>query len=629
MRGRTLGWFLLAALHTWTAQGEAAEDPWVQQLCREAELVSNHTFEISEYSGVTGCTLALIACTLDNSLLPVLTSLWFLFVCFLAVLQYHIVPLFKDGAESDFVRVFGRGGIVFQLYYATGPGQLLDVFPELRQYSFVLSTCFLFFDAAVLTAVALTLRKVLGQSSSDKQNFSEVIVTTVDPPNTKHLKSGRDETRIYFKFKTVAAYDRDDDDDDEEEEDAQKVNEIEEVIPGTGQLDKITLFIEWKRFHDLSKDEVHMGWPVTVKLDSWKTDDGWVVDKTTGKGYFTDTFHNGEMNFRQVVEDLREEDILVFYKDKEAAPFKNQYMCVPRKFRRCLLYFFVQGGLMCYFVFHLNNDEDTRDRSKLSIVKWLIGLVITAIAGDDESGSNYDWLFWRRMFVNLHDRHTLPCEGARRYIFWFFPVSLAFEWRCRQTMDFIVNALFRAILIGLAPILLCVEDPMDFIKDVLAIFFVVKLDDFDDPRSWTSEDVVEDAVDSKFLGPDVTDDDAVAQFAKEQGRLPMHLLHKRATNLLREIGTCFMYQSPDEAIWTDAFVDYVTWPFDYFSADDFQERRYKKRLRRILKLRADPNDGPPTGSLIGHQAQLRHPILQPHRHRWSKGSKGRSGQGEE
>lgn len=621
MLGRSVGWFLLAALHTWTAQA-TNRTGLVAFVCDAAEDLSGGSFEATEYTGMTGCTLALLACAIDALFLPIMTSLPAFFLCLLACAQFHFMPVFfGDGTESDMLRVLGKGGIVFQIYYATGPGQLHDIcgFP-MRHYSFVLSTMFVFFDAAAMQVLSLTVKKLLGKSTSDSSNFAEIVVTEVNTPYTKRLKKGVGETRVYFKFQTVKAYDDSDDEDEEDEmEDEGEDNNVEvrgeimEAIPGIDKLERINLYVEWKRYSDSAKQEIHMGWPVTVKLDAQRENGKWTTSRTTGKGYFTNTYHNGDMSFKDLVAQLAVGDILIFYRDKEDCPFKNEYMCVPKKFRRCTLYFFVQGGLIAYFVFFLNDDTETRSVENVSILKWLIGLVITAIAGDDQAGATYDWLFWRRMFVNIRDRHTLPCENAARKIFWCVPVSLGFEWRVRQAMDFTVNVLFRAILIGLAPILLCVEGPMDFIKDVLAIFFIVQLDDFDEPRSWTSPDVVEDAVDSKFLGPDITDVDAMAKFKKDR-ELPKHLLEKRARNLMREIGICFMYQSPDEGVWMDAMVDWVSWPFDIVTGG-MEERPWKKSLRKALHLRSDPNDGPPAADATGKVAQLRQP-LQPHRHRW-------------
>merc|ERR1712107_195463 len=54
------------------------------------------------------------------------------------------------------------------------------------------------------------------------------------------------------------------------------------------------------------------------------------------------------------------------------------------------------------------------------------------------------------------------------------------EWLVRRFMSYMVNRVFRVIILGTAPVLLSVAGPMDFIKDVMAVFFMTKLDDIDD-----------------------------------------------------------------------------------------------------------------------------------------------------
>eukprot|EP00418_Pyrodinium_bahamense_P067452 CAMPEP_0179085796 /NCGR_PEP_ID=MMETSP0796-20121207/38877_1 /TAXON_ID=73915 /ORGANISM="Pyrodinium bahamense, Strain pbaha01" /LENGTH=117 /DNA_ID=CAMNT_0020783243 /DNA_START=199 /DNA_END=552 /DNA_ORIENTATION=- len=47
-------------------------------------------------------------------------------------------------------------------------------------------------------------------------------------------------------------------------------------------------------------------------------------------------------------------------------------------------------------------------------------------------------------------------------------------------MSLFINLIFRQIIVCSAPVLLGVEEPLDFIKDCLALFFITKLDDLDD-----------------------------------------------------------------------------------------------------------------------------------------------------
>merc|ERR1712113_1045097 len=59
----------------------------------------------------------------------------------------------------------------------------------------------------------------------------------------------------------------------------------------------------------------------------------------------------------------------------------------------------------------------------------------------------------------------------------------------RAFLAFIINSVSRSLLLGTAPIMVSVEGPMDFIKDVMAVFFIVNLDDFDE-KVEKNDDVV-------------------------------------------------------------------------------------------------------------------------------------------
>merc|ERR1719265_1506163 len=114
---------------------------------------------------------------------------------------------------------------------------------------------------------------------------------------------------------------------------------------------------------------------------------------------------------------------------------------------------------------------------------------------------------------------------------------------------------------------------MDFIKDVLAIFFIVRLDDFDDARGWTSDAVLQDALDSDLLAPDSSDAGAVETWEREKETMPSHIFEKRARDMLFEIESTFLYTRPTPATWFPIVIDWVTWPLDRCYSSD--ERHYK------------------------------------------------------
>merc|ERR1712167_101262 len=53
------------------------------------------------------------------------------------------------------------------------------------------------------------------------------------------------------------------------------------------------------------------------------------------------------------------------------------------------------------------------------------------------------------------------------------------EWIIRCIMDFCINGLGRSLVAYTFPIMLCVEGPLDFVKDCTAVLFISTLDDND------------------------------------------------------------------------------------------------------------------------------------------------------
>merc|ERR1712232_615011 len=118
---------------------------------------------------------------------------------------------------------------------------------------------------------------------------------------------------------------------------------------------------------------------------------------------------------------------------------------------------------MAYYVYYLNTDEDTHDIDKVSGLKWVLGVIITMVASDDESGAIYVNTFWDRLFKltvqkkegDWEKNYSGEDEVTRNKIFWFFPFKLSREWTTRQIMDWFMNSVCRTILLGTAPIVLC------------------------------------------------------------------------------------------------------------------------------------------------------------------------------
>mmetsp|Transcript_65483 Transcript_65483/g.191627 ORF Transcript_65483/g.191627 Transcript_65483/m.191627 type:complete len:532 (-) Transcript_65483:94-1689(-) len=96
--------------------------------------------------------------------------------------------------------------------------------------------------------------------------------------------------------------------------------------------------------------------------------------------------------------------------------------------------------------------------------------------------------FFKRMNVELEDdfKKMLGLEESLQYVgslwhrvFLFFPLKFQIEWIIRCGMDFMVNSFARTIILYTVPIMVCVEHPMDCVKDLTAVMFVTTLDNLD------------------------------------------------------------------------------------------------------------------------------------------------------
>lgn len=71
-------------------------------------------------------------------------------------------------------------------------------------------------------------------------------------------------------------------------------------------------------------------------------------------------------------------------------------------------------------------------------------------------------------------------------VFWIFDMKFKYEWHIRRFMDFSVNSVARSIILYTVPIMVCVEGPLDFVKDLTAVMFITMLDNIDgDPKDIT------------------------------------------------------------------------------------------------------------------------------------------------
>jgi len=82
---------------------------------------------------------------------------------------------------------------------------------------------------------------------------------------------------------------------------------------------------------------------------------------------------------------------------------------------------------------------------------------------------------WRRSFNFV--------GGCWHKCFWVLDTKICLEWQIRRFMDFTVNSVARGIILYTVPIMVCVEGPLDFVKDLTAVMFITMLDDGGDNKT--------------------------------------------------------------------------------------------------------------------------------------------------
>eukprot|EP00415_Alexandrium_ostenfeldii_P000210 UN0210 len=155
-------------------------------------------------------------------------------------------------------------------------------------------------------------------------------------------------------------------------------------------------------------------------------------------------------------------------------------MQVAAPFSKALLFFIGQFSLMMIFVYELDRDKETKEACNVSFFKWFVASILTVLCGQSEVGQEYGPHFWELLQVS---------DAAKEHGYLIGPIRLEnwYIFKVRHTFSFIVNNIFRMLVLGLCPIMLCVSTHFEFIKDCLALFFITKLDDVDGGSSLLEE----------------------------------------------------------------------------------------------------------------------------------------------
>eukprot|EP00927_Polykrikos_kofoidii_P034878 TRINITY_DN29496_c0_g1_i3.p1 TRINITY_DN29496_c0_g1~~TRINITY_DN29496_c0_g1_i3.p1 ORF type:complete len:465 (+),score=60.32 TRINITY_DN29496_c0_g1_i3:58-1452(+) len=169
-------------------------------------------------------------------------------------------------------------------------------------------------------------------------------------------------------------------------------------------------------------------------------------------------------------------------KDSKKADLKinNVYMDTKKSLLgSTLVTFFAQFGLMLYYVYELNSGEagrNTRDPGNASLIKWLTAVAVITVSGEDEIGKCFASATWKEVLGRVDKELDRVDKENPRGLEWLW---LKLPILVRIVCDFVINGTCYSLVLGTVPIMLCVEGPLDFVKDTLAIFFIVKLDDID------------------------------------------------------------------------------------------------------------------------------------------------------
>jgi len=177
--------------------------------------------------------------------------------------------------------------------------------------------------------------------------------------------------------------------------------------------------------------------------------------------------------------------------DDEKDVATSLYMDMLEPFRKVVPVFIVQGALGVFYVDELNSNKDTHNAKNADYLFWLIGVLVILYCGPKQLGDPYSGVFWE----GLHDK-LKPVLHEHGRSSWCFSLSYAQRFNLRRAMDFCINSLCRTVICNTFPILLSTEEPLDFVKDCTAIFFLTTLDDIDADSNQKSQ--IEQSAKIKF-----------------------------------------------------------------------------------------------------------------------------------
>jgi len=174
----------------------------------------------------------------------------------------------------------------------------------------------------------------------------------------------------------------------------------------------------------------------------------------------------------------------------------STYQDLTRDFSKVLGLFIMQAGLFTLYVKHMNApDAPSKDRNQANFFYWCLGVLIQLFSSNVQLGRSYNPEWWKALAeIDSEDRTSsgsgwdqlrqmFPWKpharelGRRKHRVLCVRVPYSVDWTTRRGMDWFVNAVIRETLKFTTPILVNSEEPLDFVKDCMAIFFLTQLDD--------------------------------------------------------------------------------------------------------------------------------------------------------
>eukprot|EP00928_Gymnodinium_smaydae_P005272 TRINITY_DN11805_c0_g1_i4.p1 TRINITY_DN11805_c0_g1~~TRINITY_DN11805_c0_g1_i4.p1 ORF type:complete len:324 (+),score=98.09 TRINITY_DN11805_c0_g1_i4:197-1168(+) len=215
--------------------------------------------------------------------------------------------------------------------------------------------------------------------------------------------------------------------------------------------------------------------------------------------------------YKDVVNVSEETEDDGYVDDKDFAT--NKFEDITIRFRQLIPIFVVQLALCCFYVEQLNNggdDDDIKDAlsdiTKVDAVYWLVSVMFQMYGGGEQLGEAFSTSVWKkyilstepffRSFYSKEEWEAMEdmdsdgilksmevfSERQHKEFFHFFDLRFRDEFIFRAFMDFCINGLSRSIIMYTFPIMLCVEGPLDFVKDCTAVLFISTLDDIGDAK---------------------------------------------------------------------------------------------------------------------------------------------------